>query len=91
MIDDQNFDRALGRFEFQADLLLHRGKEVRAGIGRCGAIGGTRAGCIRGWNGWRIRGEGELEIKLTSDSGLIDNRAAKHRRKEIGQKRHGRT
>ena len=90
MLNDENLDWAFGRFEFQAELPLHGGKVVGAEISRCGAIGGTRPRCIRGRNIRLIRGEGELEIKLTSDSGLINNRAAKHRRKVTGKVRHGR-
>ena len=52
-IDDQNFDWAFSRFEFQAELLLDGRKYVSAGFSRCDAVGG-------GGSGRRLGGEGEM-------------------------------
>jgi hypothetical protein len=67
VIDHQNFDRAFGRNESQAQLLLHGGEDVGAGISRCGAD--TRL--IQDYLGVSQRSESLPEFPFGTDLDLL--------------------
>ena len=71
VVDHKDLDRSLGGLQFEAQLLLERGKEGRSGIGR-GATARRRRGGVRLF----LRGGGSVTALVVPDWSADDLDAA---------------
>ena len=70
MIDDENFDWAFGRHEFQPELILQSGEDVwEVGVGRPSAWKSPQG---------LVGSETQLEIEFAGESGLIQDRPVQY-------------
>src|SRR5262245_7166869 len=68
VVDDPHFDRSFGGIEFQPELLLNRGEEIRRiGIDRWRSCTGRQL------SGLNLGCELEFELPITGQAGAIDN------------------